>query len=122
VLDSLDELDDVEFAFADDARGLLLLALRPGANPGKVAAKARGLIQQKTADRVGVWVPTPAAAQIQQTPPVGRNKKVVAVVQASVAPAEGSSWLFWLLALLMVVGLTLLWRWRKVFVAMTRRS
>jgi hypothetical protein len=119
-LDSLDELDDVDFTFADEGGGLLLLALRPGANPARVVAKAQGLIEQKVTDRIGVWIPTPSVVQIQETQPVRRNKKVVAaVVPADVPPpAESGSWLSpFLLAVLMLVGLPLFCWWRRVFLA-----
>jgi hypothetical protein len=101
--------------------GMILLALRPGADPMRVAAKARGIIQQRIADRVGVWVPSSAAVQIHQTPAVVRTK-VVGVVQMNVAPPpKSSSWLFPLLAFT-VVGLALLWCWRKGYLAMPCRA
>lgn len=112
MLARLDQIDGVESSYANGSGTLIQLALRPGADPGKVAGAAQRVLSEQVEDRVTVQLRGRAAAAALQREE-WRDKSQVAELAATemATPGRGAPAL---LAVLLVgctaVCLGLLWR------------
>ena len=118
MLARLEQINGVESSFGNGSANVVRLALRPGADPGKVAEAARRILSEQVSDRVPVQLGgAEAAAALQREQ--WRDKSWIAEVGAEVRrSAEWRSfvrrWSALLLALLLACAalLGLLW-WRR---------
>jgi hypothetical protein len=120
VLIQINLIEGVEQSYADDTGTLLRLNLRPGADPQKVADRARRVLEQRVEDRTVVRLRGESAAVALRQEWHDRGRVALRAEAEEQAqseaeqPAEGNwlLWLVWLLVLL-ALGLLLLVWWRR---------
>jgi hypothetical protein len=130
VLAHLDQIDGVEGSFANESGTLILLALQPTADAGKVAGAVRRVLTQQVRDRVPVRVGGGAAVHALEGQEWRDKSQVVKSVARSLAGSfepvvqnattkmpgpvsRAPTGLALLLLVCLAVGLGLLWWWHR---------